>query len=159
MKTRTGLIVIACCALCFLLGCSRERPPKPDDPYREVPARDREPLRTAVRQFVELQMTGQWEKMYEFVDEPKDEKDRFIRRRAELPSLKEFSPMLASWIPDGWTISGCGLFQYPGQPARTVVASLRARPKEAEWRFTPVGIEISPGQPGGMKPCSLPAAH
>ncbi len=159
MKSQTRWLIIACCALCFFLGCSREQPPRADDPYRDVPARDREPLRAAVHQFVGLQMSGEWGKMYELLDEPKDEKDRFVRRRADLPVLKEFSPTLAAWIPDGWTVTGCGLFQYPGQPPRPVVASLRARPKEKQWLFTPVGIEVLPGQPGGVKPCSLAAAH
>lgn len=156
MKVQASVFIIACCSL---LACSRYQPPKPDDPYREVPARDRESLRGAVRQFVDLQKTSQWEEMYKLLDEPKDPKDKFLRRRAELPVLKDFSPTLAAWIPDGWTITGCGLFQYRGQPVRALVSSLRVRPKDSEWYFTPVGIEVFPGEPGSVKSCALSSPH
>ncbi len=143
-----------------LAGCSRHAP-DPHDVYRDVPDSDRESLRAAVRQFVELQKTADWEKMYEVAAEPKDEKDRFIRRRSAARALRNFTPTTVTWVPDGWVVSGCGVYEPgPNQPA-ALISSLHATPnaaKPGKWLLTPVAVDIVPDAPGNIQPCSPPPA-
>ncbi|MGE5725874.1 MAG: hypothetical protein ACM34G_11900, partial [Acidobacteriota bacterium] len=145
-------------ALMVLAACQREQPPRPDDPYRNVPAQDRESLRAAVQQFAGFQVAQNWEKMYEVLEEPKEEKGRFLRRRAQATaSLLQFYPTYAEWIPEFWTVTGCGVFQLErGEPEKTLVASTRVKRKDDGWTLTPIGIEVFPDEPGHVKGCKAP---
>ncbi len=141
--------------LVVLVGCNRHKAPDPHDPYRDVPERDRESLRVAVQHLVKLQKIADWEKMYEITEEPREAKDRFIRRRSAARALRDFVPTVATWVPDGWVISGCGVYESHGQP-EMLVSSLHARPNPArrgEWFFSAVAVDIVPGEPGNVKSC------
>lgn len=142
--------------LLAIVGCTR-RAPDPHDIYREVPDDDRESLRAAVQQFVELQKASDWEKMYEVAAEPKDEKDKFIRRRSAARTLKHFTPTSVTWVPDGWVVSGCGVYEPgPNQP-EALTSSLHATPntaKAGKWLLTPVAVDIVPAAPDNIQRCS-----
>src|SRR5512142_646590 len=98
-------------ALFAVVGCTHHRPADPHDVFRDVPEGDREGLRAALRQLVDFQKSADWEKMYEVTEQPKDEKDRFIRRRSAARSLRDFVPTGVTWVPDGWVIAGCGVYR------------------------------------------------
>ncbi len=146
--------------LFVILGCTR-RAPDPHDIYREVPVRDRESLRAAVTQLVEFQRGADWENMYEISAEPKDPKDTFVRRRSAARALRGFTPTSVTWVPDGWVVLGCGVFEPgPNQP-EALVSSLHATPnpaKAGKWLLTPVVVEIVPEEPGNLQRCSPPPA-
>ncbi len=146
---RIGLTLLVAVVL---LSCSR-RGPDPTDAYRDVPDQDRESLRQAVAHMVDLQVTKDWEKMYEVLAEPRQTKESFARLRAEVRSLRSFRPTSVTWIPDGWLISGCGEWEpRPNQPA-LVVSSLQAKASGSGWRLSPVGADVFAGEPGNLKPC------
>jgi hypothetical protein len=139
------------------LACHREQPPDPSDPYRDVPARERESLRTAVGQFADFQKAGQAEKMYDLLEEPREPKEKFLRRRAAATAnLIEFYPASAAWIPEFWTITGCGVWAFPTGATQALVSSTRAKSSGTRWTLTPLGIEVFPEEPGHVKACSAP---
>lgn len=146
-------------SLLLFFGCHRDQPPSPDDPYRDVPVRDRESLRTAVQQFVGFQKTHNWEKMYEVLQAPTEEKEKFLRRRAAATAnLIEFSPASAAWIPEFWTITGCGVYEFAtGGPSKALISSTSAKLGPKGWTFAPIGIDVFPEEPDHVKSCSPPA--
>ncbi len=148
-----GLLAVL---LIMLPACHREQPPRSDDPYRNVPSRDRESLRAAVRQFAEFQITKNWEQMYAVLEEPREEKAKFLRRRTQASALLlDFRPTSAEWIPEYWTVTGCGVFQLErGGEEKALVASTRVKRRDDGWTLTPIGIEVFPDVPGHVKGCT-----
>ncbi len=151
------IITVLAMLVLALASCSRHQPPDPNDVYREVPDADREALRAAVQQMASYQAAGEWDKMYELVSEPRDSKDRFQRLRAAARPLKSFQPTAVSWLPDGWVVTGCGVWEARRNQPDAVVSSLRATSTKAGWRLTAVQTDVFANEPGNVKPCSSPA--
>ncbi len=149
-----NLLIAITLVVLALVSCSRKGP-DPNDAYRNVPDADRESLRKAVAQMVDLQVNRQWEKMYEILAEPRDPKDRFLRLRPELRPLKGFRATSATWVPDGWVISGCGEWEPRANQPEALVSSLQAKSTEDGWRLTPVAADVFADEPGNVKRCSL----
>ena len=153
--------ILLLAVLLVSVGC-RHKAADPNDVYREVPEQQRESLRAAVRQLVEFQRSADWEKMYAIAEEPRDEKEQFVRRRTAARGLKDFVPTNVTWVPDGWVVGGCGVYQPRGNEPEALVSSVHAKPNPAkggEWQFGAVIVDVVPGAPGGMKPCSPPGAR
>ncbi len=149
-----ALLIALTVFLALAFVCCSRKGPDPHDVYRDVPDHDREALRKAVAQVVDFQVTQQWEKMYELMVEPRQEKDSFLRLRGQLRQLKDFQVTSVSWIPDGWLISGCGEWEPRANQPEAVMSSLNAKSTEAGWRFSPVGADVFAGEPGNLKRCS-----
>ena len=126
--------------------------------YASVPQAERESLRNAVQQLISLQTAGDWEKIYEILDNQQGLSRKQFLREMQGKKLARFAPQSITFIPpEGtWMITGCGLFQPVRRNHRQgVFSSVHARKVGDGWRLTPVAIVLLNDEPRGQRPCTL----
>jgi hypothetical protein len=159
MRNHRSLLCAFIFVLSFSISCGAQvRPVSSKELFSSVPSSDRESLRRTFHDFVGYQVAGDWEKVYERLDnQSKTPKERFVEEMRS-NSLLRFIPQSVTFIPPqgAWMLTGCGVFRNAqGGDREGKISSVYARKVKDDWRFTPVAVVLVKGQRHNVRPCKV----
>lgn len=138
--------------LCVVLVMSCNAPcqsSRGKDSFGTLPAGKRTSMFSRLQEFVRLQSTGQWGKLYDFSIEPiqkKQTREEFVRSYQEvavdphISTVLTFQPLAATLINEyddtkEWLIEGCARYRRRGRIVY-LKAGLGAALNKGEWYFS-----------------------
>ena len=160
MMNRRVVLSIVLVFANFGISCHAQvQAPDRTSVFSPVPSPDRESLRRSFDEFITLQTAGDWERVYDRLDNKSNmSREKFVEQMRS-NSIVRFVPHSVTLIPPqgAWMITGCGVFRNAhAEQRKGVVSSVYARKVKGEWRLTPVAIVLVKDEPNNMRSCAMP---
>ena len=135
---KAALIFMLAIGTSFFAAPSNVQKP---DALADVPAAQRERLKSRLSEFVELHRSKQWARVYDFISEQsKNEsevrltRERFLKEKL-YSRVRRFTPRSATKMDDGWwMLWGCGSFER----GRSMEAGVEAYFQDGDWYFSDI---------------------
>ncbi|HEV8368831.1 MAG TPA: hypothetical protein VGQ39_12835 [Pyrinomonadaceae bacterium] len=121
----------------FVGASSGQKP----DPFANVPASQRDRLKSRLTEFVDYHRTKQWERVYDLLAERSKQavegglpKDLFLKKKL-YSEAKKFTPTsIQKMDDDWWMIWGCATYQRGG----AMESALEAYFQDGNWFFSDI---------------------
>jgi hypothetical protein len=135
---KMSLVIMLAIGASFLAASSNAQKP---DAFADVPASQRERLKSWLSEFVELHRSKQWNRVYDFIAEWSKNaaesglpRDRFLKKKL-YSGVRRFTPRSVQKMDNGWwMVWGCGSFDR----GRSMEAAVEAYFQDGDWYFSDI---------------------